>query len=67
MISIRGGCGGEPLWRALFSAIDTERFDVRFKLHAPNGAVVEAACVDGQLSQLVVSPPTNVTVIGCSS
>ena len=50
---------------ALFAALDTDRFDVRFKLHAPNGALVEAACVAGAVTQLEVTPAAEVVVLGC--
>ena len=52
----------------LFPAFPTDRWNVRFKLHAPRNTTVEASCQDGKLEHLVVTPPSrrkDVTVLNC--
>ena len=45
-------------------------WDVAFKLHAPQGTIVSARCVNGSVSELIVTPAhrfTDVRVMGCNS
>ena len=45
-------------------------WDVSFKLHAPMGTVVEARCVNGSVSHLVVTPTArlkDVRLLGCKA
>ena len=54
----------------LFPSWPTDRWDVDFKLHAPLNTTVEAACVNGTLTKLVVTPEArrkDVTVMNCKA
>ena len=45
-------------------------WDVSFKLRAPLNTVIEAACVNGSLVKLIVTPPerrADVQLAGCQS
>jgi hypothetical protein len=45
-------------------------WEVAFKLHAPQNTVVSARCVNGSISDLVVTPASrhgDVRVLGCNS
>ncbi len=51
-----------------FPSWPTDRWDVDFKLHGPLGTTVEAACVNGTLTKLIVTPAArkkDVIVMNC--
>jgi hypothetical protein len=53
----------------LFPTWPVDRWNVRFKLHAPLNTTVEASCQDGKLEYLIVTPPeraVDVTVLNCA-
>lgn len=41
----------------LFPGFPAEQWDVSFKLHGPLNTTVEATCVGGKLTKLIVTPP----------
>ena len=52
----------------LFPTWPSDRWNVRFKMHAPLNTTIEASCQDGQLEYLVVTPPqrkADITVVNC--
>lgn len=54
----------------LFPSFPTDRWSVRFKLHAPLNTTIEASCQRGRLEYLVVIPPArkaDVRVVNCHS
>ena len=54
----------------LFPGFPANVWDARFKLRGPRNTTVEAACVGGKLTQLVVTPPeriADVVVLNCEA
>ena len=52
-----------PTWPA-------DKWDVRFKLHAPRNTTIEASCQGGKLEYLIVTPPerrADVQVLNCAA
>ena len=52
----------------LFPTWPSDRWNVRFKMHAPLNTTIEASCQNGQLEYLVVTPPqrkADITVVNC--
>ena len=52
----------------LFPTFPVDTWDVAFKMKAPKDTTIEAACVNGTLAYLIVTPPerkADVTVVNC--
>jgi len=52
----------------LFATFPTDRWNVRFKMHAPLNTTIEASCQQGKLEYLIVTPPkrkADITVMNC--
>ena len=54
----------------LFPTFPTNKWDVRFKMHAPLNTTIEASCQGGKLEYLIVTPPErkkDITVLNCNA
>ena len=54
----------------LFPTFPTDKWDVRFKMHAPLNTTIEASCQKGVLEYLIVTPPErkkDITVHNCKA
>ena len=52
----------------LFPTWPTDKWNVRFKMHAPRNTTIEASCQHGKLEYLIVTPPernADVIVLKC--
>ena len=52
----------------LIATFPTDRWNVRFKMHAPLNTTIEASCQQGKLEYLIVTPPerkADITVMSC--
>ena len=53
-----------------FPTFPTDKWDVRFKMHAPLNTTIEASCQKGVLEYLIVTPPErkkDITVHNCKA
>tara|TARA_B110000977_G_C10855911_1_gene407705 strand:- start:203 stop:433 length:231 start_codon:yes stop_codon:yes gene_type:complete len=54
----------------IFPTFPTDRWNVRFKMHAPRNTTIEASCQGGKLEYLRVTPSArraDITVANCAA